>query len=202
MREQGITSPASGRHSGQLRASHACAENSVPSFAATRCCAPRIAVRHAGRGNSSNCIIGHRPDASLFTCLVLCAHCHQAEHTRRRARPGKGDVAPERSLSPCSARPAALRLDRCGAILGLSSHGSGQSVHTNLQAPDQQRLPLPEPLPRQSSSSVPQSYVSFVSSRSAPFSNEAADFPIKTLISNRGALRSYLENTLLSLLKA
>jgi hypothetical protein len=55
-REQGVTSPASGRHSGQLGASHACAENSVLSFAATRRCAPRTAARHAGRGSSSNCI--------------------------------------------------------------------------------------------------------------------------------------------------
>jgi hypothetical protein len=32
--------------------------------------------------------VGHRGDASLFNCLVLCARCHQAEHTRRRnARP-------------------------------------------------------------------------------------------------------------------
>jgi hypothetical protein len=32
--------------------------------------------------------VDHRLDASLFNCLVLCARCHQAEHTRRRnARP-------------------------------------------------------------------------------------------------------------------
>ena len=32
--------------------------------------------------------LGHRGDASLFNCLVLCARCHQAEHARRRnARP-------------------------------------------------------------------------------------------------------------------
>jgi hypothetical protein len=24
--------------------------------------------------------VGHRGDASLFNCLVLCARCHQAEH--------------------------------------------------------------------------------------------------------------------------
>jgi hypothetical protein len=28
--------------------------------------------------------VGHRRDASLFNCLVLCARCHQAEHVRRR----------------------------------------------------------------------------------------------------------------------
>jgi hypothetical protein len=28
--------------------------------------------------------VGHRRDASLFNCLVLCARCHRAEHARRR----------------------------------------------------------------------------------------------------------------------
>jgi hypothetical protein len=28
--------------------------------------------------------VGHRRDASLFNCLVLCARCHRAERARRR----------------------------------------------------------------------------------------------------------------------
>jgi hypothetical protein len=43
------------------------------------------AARHAGRANSLELHhVGHRKDASLFNCLVLCARCYQTEHARRR----------------------------------------------------------------------------------------------------------------------
>jgi hypothetical protein len=87
MREQGGTSPASSRHNGQLRASHACAENSVRSNALLR--AKDRCETCGSRQHLELHHVGHRGDASLFNCLVLCARCHRAEDTRRRnARPG------------------------------------------------------------------------------------------------------------------
>ena len=66
-------------------------------------------MRHAGRANNSSFDklrmrlhhVGHRLDASLFNCLVLCARCHQAKHARRRnARPVLGRMTAGLTLSP------------------------------------------------------------------------------------------------------